>query len=187
MPHRRSAEATRTAIEAAALDLFTSKGYQATSLDEVASALGLTRQAVLYHYGSKDHLLAAIVTPAIEDVCTALAEIEPADPPTRAQQRETLHVLVHSMTARRAAHALLSGLATDSVALQVVPDLIETNRHVARLLGGSAVDDCPTTRVRVLATLAAIKGSMSSRLSLPLETDEEFDTLVDASLAMLAS
>lgn len=187
MTRRRSAAAAREAIEASALALFTSKGYEATSLDEVAAALQITRQAVLYHYGSKEQLLAAIITPAMADVHATLAQIETEDPPTRDQQRETLTALVRSMTEHRGAHALLSGLHTATVALQVVPHLIETNQQVAHMLGGSAVDRCPRTRVRVLATLAALKGSMASRLSLPLETDEELETLVDASLAMLAS
>jgi AcrR family transcriptional regulator len=187
MRPRRSADAARAAIEATALELFTQKGYEATSLDEVAKALGITRQAVLYHYGSKEHLLAAVITPAMDDVQATLAELDPADPPTRDQQRETLAALVHSMAAYRPAHALLSGLHTGTVALQAAPHLIETNQRVAHLLGGSDVDRCPRTRVRVLATMAALKGSMASRLSLPLETDEELDTLIDASLAMLAS
>lgn len=186
MRHRRSAAAARAAIEATALAMFTRKGYEATSLDEVAAELGITRQAVLYHYGSKEHLLAAVIAPAVDDVKAALAEIEPADPPTRDQQRETLTALVHSMAAYRAAHALLSGLHTATVALQAVPNLIETNQQVAHMLGGSAVERCPVTRVRVLATMAALKGSMASRLALPLETDEELETLIDASLAMLA-
>jgi AcrR family transcriptional regulator len=187
MPHRRSALAARAAIEQSALHIFTSKGYQAASLDEVAASLGITRQAVLYHYGTKEHLLTALVAPVMEDLERALDEVDVDDPPTREQQRAALRAVVASMVAHREAVALITTLANESATLAAVPHLIDVNQRVAQALGGTAVEGCPVTRVRVLATMAALKGIMGSRLSVPLETEQELETLVDASLAMLAS
>jgi TetR/AcrR family transcriptional regulator len=44
-----------------ALASFGTKGYEATSLDALASALGLTKQAILYHFASKEALLEAVI------------------------------------------------------------------------------------------------------------------------------
>ena len=45
----------------AALASFGTKGYEATSLDALATTLGLTKQAILYHFASKEVLLEAVI------------------------------------------------------------------------------------------------------------------------------
>ena len=45
----------------AALVAFSERGFAATSLDDLAGDLGLTKQAILYHFGSKDSLLSAVI------------------------------------------------------------------------------------------------------------------------------
>lgn len=187
MPHRRNAAAAREAIERTALEMFNQRGYHATSLDEIASALGLTRQAVLYHYGTKEHLLEAIVAPAMAHLDEALAAVEVEDPPTRDQQRETLAALVCSMATHREAVALITSFATDSAALRTVPHLIKTNEDVAHMLGGTHVDDDPQVRIRVLTAMAAVKGIMGSRLGVPLDTDDDREAVIGAALAALTS
>jgi AcrR family transcriptional regulator len=44
-----------------ALASFGTRGYDATSLDALASSLGLTKQAILYHFASKEALLEAVI------------------------------------------------------------------------------------------------------------------------------
>lgn len=51
---------TRTRILDVALDLFVEKGFDATSLREIAEALGLTKAAIYYHFASKDDILMAL-------------------------------------------------------------------------------------------------------------------------------
>lgn len=62
-PDRRRAPAseTRQRILAVALELFTHRGYEKTSLREVAERLGFTTAALYYHFESKDEILAALV------------------------------------------------------------------------------------------------------------------------------
>lgn len=52
-----AAEATRTSILKAALDLFAFKGVAGTTLSEVAQRAGVTRGAVYWHFDNKHHLL----------------------------------------------------------------------------------------------------------------------------------
>ena len=52
---------TRERILDEALSSFGAKGYEATSLDALAQVLGVTKQAILYHYASKEALLEAAI------------------------------------------------------------------------------------------------------------------------------
>lgn len=52
---------TRERVLDAALVAFSDRGYAGTSLDDLATSLGLTKQAILYHFGSKDALLTAVI------------------------------------------------------------------------------------------------------------------------------
>ncbi len=45
----------------AALVAFGSRGYEATSLDALAAELGVRKQTILYHFGSKDGILDAVI------------------------------------------------------------------------------------------------------------------------------
>jgi len=49
----------RDAILAAALELFSRKGYQETSIDEIGAAAGVSGPAIYRHFESKQELLAA--------------------------------------------------------------------------------------------------------------------------------
>lgn len=65
----RTTRPTRDRILDAALDLFGARGFEATSLDEIAAAVGVRKQTVLYWFASKDDLLAAV----IEQIASELA------------------------------------------------------------------------------------------------------------------
>ena len=54
------AGSTRERILDAALDLFIEKGFDGTSLREIAEKLGFTKAALYYHYASKDDILMAL-------------------------------------------------------------------------------------------------------------------------------
>src|SRR3954447_224751 len=62
---------TRAAILEASVDLFGSKGFSATSLDEIAGVVGVAKQTLLYWFPSKDELLDAV----LEQTAAELAAI----------------------------------------------------------------------------------------------------------------
>ena len=57
----RSGEPTRKRILDAAYVLFRRKGYTRVSMDEIATATGVTKRTLYYHFRSKDELLAAVL------------------------------------------------------------------------------------------------------------------------------
>lgn len=49
-----------------ALEQFASVGFAGTSLQQIADAAGVAKSSVLYHFASKEALLHAVLTPAID-------------------------------------------------------------------------------------------------------------------------
>ena len=65
------ARETDDRILTAALGSFGTKGFEATSLDQLAAELGVTKQTILYHHPSKAALLDAVIDRASADLTTA--------------------------------------------------------------------------------------------------------------------
>ena len=65
---------TRERILASALDAFGTRGYEAVSLDDLAEQLGVRKQTILYHFGSKADLFAATIDGAVSDLGATMVE-----------------------------------------------------------------------------------------------------------------
>ena len=65
---------TRSRILAEAIDAFGTRGYDAVSLDDLAELLGVRKQTILYHFGSKAELFEATIDSAIGDLGVTLIE-----------------------------------------------------------------------------------------------------------------
>jgi AcrR family transcriptional regulator len=63
----------------AAIDLFNRKGYDATSIGDVAEELGVTKSAVYHHVPSKEHLLSEALDEALGELEAAVATASTAD------------------------------------------------------------------------------------------------------------
>lgn len=62
----------------ASLVLFLERGYNGTSLQMIADALGVTKAAIYYHHKTKEELLAALMEPATAELTGLLDEVEAA-------------------------------------------------------------------------------------------------------------
>src|SRR5215468_6442832 len=71
-----NARRTRAAIVAAASELFTARGYAATSLADIAAAAGVARRTVFAAFGSKPALLRQVLDQALagDDEPVAVAD-----------------------------------------------------------------------------------------------------------------
>lgn len=63
---------TRARILDAALVAWATRGYEATSLDALAAALGIRKQTILYWFPSKEVLLEAVVATSASDLAGAM-------------------------------------------------------------------------------------------------------------------
>ena len=68
------ADATRTALSAAARQLFTERGYAATSTTEIVERAGVTRGALYHHFAAKDELFRAVFEQLEGEVTKLVAE-----------------------------------------------------------------------------------------------------------------
>jgi len=64
---------TRAEAQKIACDLFNQKGYEATSMREIAEQLGVTKAALYYHFTSKDEIVQSVLDERLEEVETLLA------------------------------------------------------------------------------------------------------------------
>jgi AcrR family transcriptional regulator len=117
---RQDTEHLRERIRSAAIRFFAAQGYLGTSLQEVADAVGISKQLLLYHYSSKDALRTAVMGAVAElwsDLLPLLLEAVMGDP----ERMEA------------ALDALLQGLdGQQDIARVVMLDLINNGASAAR-------------------------------------------------------
>jgi AcrR family transcriptional regulator len=79
---RRSGSETRAEILRVALELFTSRGYEGTSIRDIAEALGVTKSSLYYHFAGKEAIVRSLVTDRRSELDDLLAWIDeqPVDP-----------------------------------------------------------------------------------------------------------
>jgi AcrR family transcriptional regulator len=94
------AKSTRERILDVALDLFIEKGYDKTSLREIAEPLGFSKAALYYHFASKEDILMALHMRLHELGLDALAQMADQEPSV-ARWAELLEQLVDQMLANR--------------------------------------------------------------------------------------
>ena len=68
------ATSTPTRILDGALLSFGTRGYDATSLDTLAGSLGISKQTILHHFGSKERLLDSLLDRSADELSVTLEE-----------------------------------------------------------------------------------------------------------------
>lgn len=117
---QRRADVLTTAIQ-----VFSRYGFKKTSMDEVARAVGLSRQGLYLHFPSKEALFTAAVTFLVDQSLTSARAALAADAPLDDR-------LVGAFVAM---HGAFVGSAMEAAHLA---EMLET----ARQLAGDAVDQC---------------------------------------------
>ena len=70
-----------------AVAVFNERGYEATSMDELATRLGVTKSAIYHHVPSKEALLAAALDEALDGLSATIDAAVAAAPETSAYDR----------------------------------------------------------------------------------------------------
>src|SRR5258706_1001686 len=70
-----------------AIELFNRRGYDATSVGDIARELGLTKPAIYHHVTSKEQLLSAALDDALDELTAAVGDASRPRPGTTAYGR----------------------------------------------------------------------------------------------------
>lgn len=86
---------TRERIQAIAVRMFADRGYDNTSLREIAEELGVTKAALYYHFKTKEELVASLIGDMVEglDAIIEWAAEQPRTPETRREVVRRFHAL----------------------------------------------------------------------------------------------
>jgi TetR/AcrR family transcriptional regulator len=151
---RVGTEEVRLSIRGAALAAFRQRGYRGTTLDDIASTVGLTRGALLHHFHSKAALLGAVLDPFLGTLDAVLEDTRVDDPPTLEQRRQLLHRLAGLALAYRPEVALFLGDIGTRAQVEVSEEsTARGERLITLLVGGRAPGP---DRVRAAAVLGAL-------------------------------
>jgi AcrR family transcriptional regulator len=131
----------RAAVLEAAVALFIRKGYDATSIDDVARSLGVTKSAVYHHVSSKEELLADTLDEALDELDATVDAATRGDGPAVERLRTAVQRSVEVLVAHQSAVTLLlrvhGNSGTETAALR-------RRRRIDRALAGlvqAAVDE----------------------------------------------
>jgi AcrR family transcriptional regulator len=108
----------RDALLAAALEGFTHRGYDATSIAELAATTGMSKAAVSYHFRTKDDLLHALADPLLDSM-DAIVERHPRAPGWPGEVRALLDDYLTTLTEHS---RIAAWVDTDKAVLNHPPD-----------------------------------------------------------------
>src|SRR3954469_22676712 len=137
------------------MGLFTTQGYDATSLRQIADRLGFTKAALYYHFPAKEHLAIELTRPWLDAISNLIALNAPdhgAD--ETARRRRLVEDYVDIVLAH---HAVLRFLTQDAAA-QKHPDVGKRGLTLVLALQDALLGPEPddTDRIRVSCALGAV-------------------------------
>ena len=162
----------RDRICSAALELFASKGFHASSMRDLAQAVGVEAASLYYHFPSKQHLLFVLFERTMTDLVVALytATQAPGTPTERLRNTVRQHVLFH--IARRdesnISHSELHALTPENRRLIVsIRDRYETQMRSLLEEGQQAgefhMDDVSVTAIALLTMCSSVSDWIQPR------------------------
>lgn len=127
-----AARSRREAILAAATTLFAEKGFNATSLDDIGSAVGMTGPSIYSYFDAKADILAAVISRGNDLLWVDLARaVETADNPVHALNRVIRSYLTFALGNPQVVEVLVSGAT----------DLSEGKRHWVKRTQRDYIDE----------------------------------------------
>ncbi|MGQ4598673.1 TetR family transcriptional regulator [Nocardia sp. R6R-6] len=178
---------TKVAIRDAAVKLFGVKGFEQTSLREVADAVGITKASLYYHYASKLDLLLAIIDPIVDHMRSVVDKLDDVQHDA-AGIRLVLQTYLRGLIHHRDAGVLLvrDTLAIINAMADRYPDLIEAHQAVRVWLAGP--EATAEAKLRASAALEVIGVALISKELAPGAGDSLVEsTLLDAATCVLGA
>jgi len=148
-----------TRIVGTAVDLFATRGIDATSLQMIADALGITKGAVYYHFKTKHEIVLAVCADSFDALEAAVTEAETIESVT-SLERALDHLVPRLVAQAVESRSVFSKLRFDPVMVRLMADDARYEDLLARLdrlLGGVGPD--AEAMVRTAAAISALAGA----------------------------
>jgi AcrR family transcriptional regulator len=172
---------TRQRIQDVARELFTQKGVQRTSLQDIANRLGITKPALYYHFRSREELVRSILQPLIDEGENFVAEHERRRGSARATPHQLLEGYFDFHYRHRADLVLVVEELTTLADLGLIDTMLAWRERLCRLVFGRR----PTLRQSARAVIA-FGGLQDCCLQFPDASYEQLRTAtVDGAMAAL--
>lgn len=135
-------------IVACALRLFAQHGVAGTSLQMIATELGVTKAAVYYHFRTKEQIVSTVLAPAFDEFDRLLDQVEGSAP---AADRPAL--LVDGLARQAARHRRLYAVVLRDVS--AAQFMRESSAHLRTFtrLHATLAGDRPTSRTEVAVSI----------------------------------
>lgn len=180
----RTRQAVRHDITAVGVALFLEQGYEATTIDDIAGAVGMSQRSVFRYFPTKEHIVAGKFTRGAEDMLAAL-RARPADESAWHALRRMFDVIDDSDDEEiRTVQQLI--FATPALLSMYLRTLHDTQRTAVEIIveraasaGRPYAADDPTPR----ALVAAAFGCLVATQETSLDTTQADTTQADTTLA----
>ena len=175
---RRTGADTKREVLTAATRLFSDYGYRGTSLADIAHEIGYSKASVLYHFSSKEALLAELIAPAAADLDALMARVSGL-PATQARTAGVEGYIDLAVTYREA----VAILQTECLLLQ------DPHFHAIGLLYERLVqvlaDEDPDPAARIAAIMVIVGTAAACTERTDLKTEQLRPALVAVALRAL--
>ncbi|MEV5317345.1 TetR family transcriptional regulator [Streptomyces sp. NPDC052687] len=155
----RKKQRTRDALIRAALELFTTRGYEQTTVDEIAAAVDVSQRTFFRYFAGKEEAALAAQQLAMDHFVEALCARPAQEPPLEAMRRavqegwDTLHEIVEAVVPIELYLRMYRVIESTPVLLAAyLRSSAEAEERIARLIArreGLDVDADPRPRVAV--------------------------------------
>lgn len=132
-----------------ALAQFATVGFAGASLQHIADSAGLSKSSVLYHYSSKEALLEAAVTPAVEKLERVVAELPSASTAAPDRERFVADFVDFLLVHRLEMHTFIN----QGQSLRGIPVIERANALVSQV-AVRLCDNLPSTEDRIRVGIA---------------------------------
>jgi AcrR family transcriptional regulator len=183
---RLSAEDRRAAILDAALEVFSRRGYNGASIDEIAQAAGISKALIYEHFPSKKDLHVSLLERHTQEIFVRLSQTADTDDPGEVRLRNGVDAFLQWVETHPEAFRLLFRDTFEPDVAEVLNQLqSQATGAIAALIASEPVERAPRDRwpdaaLAIEAMAQQLSGSAQS-LAIWWQThpDIERDWLVD--------
>lgn len=145
---------TREQIRTVALEMFAERGYDGTSLREIAERLGITKAAVYYHFKTKEDILVSLLEDFLVQIDEMLEWAE-TRPPGAGTRRAVVERYAELLSGR--ASKLARFMQEGQPAIRELAAGLDLRKRFGRLVGLLVGDDpTPDTALRAQVALVSL-------------------------------